>query len=127
MEGSDAGSGAIGKSRDRAVADLSPILRRRRTHRGAFEQFLARGRGHHPRSDDAMMRRVRITLAAPGKRIDARFKRIERRSDARFDAVDAAGRSRRDRTIESLGEKPDRIAAMLEDEFRCRQKTLERA
>jgi hypothetical protein len=35
------------------------------------------------------MRRVRMTIAAPGKRIDARFKRIERRSDARFDAVDA--------------------------------------
>ena len=88
------------------------------------------------------MRRVRMTIAALGKRIDARFKRADRRTWARFDAIDArfdaidarfdrmdAAIERRfaqaDRKVESLGAKLDRIAGILDDKYVHQQKALD--
>jgi len=96
-----------------------------------------------------MMRRVRMTIAALGKRIDARFTRADRRTWARFDAIDArfdaidarfdaidarfdrmdAVIERRfaqaDRKVESLGEKLDRIAGILDDKYVHQQTALD--
>jgi chromosome segregation ATPase len=77
-----------------------------------------------------MIRRVRMTIAALSKRIDSRFRRAERRTAARFDAVDArfdavdARFARMERQLESLGDKLDRIAGNLDEKFRHQQKTL---
>jgi hypothetical protein len=107
--------------------------------------------------DDAMIRRARMTIASLSKRIDSRFRRAEKRTAARFDAVDArfeavdarfdgvdrrldamgAALARADRKIDSLDEKLDWIAGFLKqnlehqkqinNEYNDRLNDLERA
>jgi hypothetical protein len=88
------------------------------------------------------MRRIRMTIAALSKRTDARFRRAERSTTQRFDAVDerfaavdarcdrmdaalAIRFGRLDHQIESVGETLDRIAGILNDKYRHQEKTLD--
>jgi hypothetical protein len=146
MEGGNARAGAIAKSA--APLPLAPpqIPLPGRTSAIAARGFPAISPLPRPASpshdDDATMRRIRMTIAALSKRIDARFRRAESRTTQRFDAVDerfaavdarfdrmdaalATRFGRLDHQIESVGEKLDRIAAILDDKYKHQEKTLD--
>ena len=89
----DARAGAIGKICNAARSGQRRFCVANGVRRQRIASFRtisrARPRASSSHWDDAMMRRVRMTIAALGKRIDARFKRADGRTRARFDSVDA--------------------------------------
>jgi hypothetical protein len=153
MEGRDARAGAVGKTCNRTLFArrrfcVAEGVRRQRIAEFS-NNFSSAPVGISFASDDAMLRRARMTIAALSRRIDARFKRADKRTEARFDTVDArfeavdrrfdaidarfgsmeAAIERRfaqtDRKVESLGEKLDRIAGILDNKCRHQQQALD--
>jgi hypothetical protein len=130
MEGGDARAGAVTESATSGHCDPTQSFRTQR-HLAVFGIFSPMRQGivfagrrcyAPPRSHDDV---------ALSRRIDARFKRAERRTtsrfasiDARFDRMEATLETRFgrvDRKIESLGEQLDRIAGILDDKSGTRR------
>jgi hypothetical protein len=131
MEGHDAGAGAVAEPATLAVATRRRFCAthglRGRSIAELSKDFRRDGQGISFASDDAMLRRARMTIAALKKRIDRGFKaqsqafkaqaqafKAESQAfKARFDAVDRRFRAV-DARLDSMDDKLDVLIRMID-------------
>jgi len=127
LEGRDRSAGTIESASFGQIAIANPATRSDRS--SVFSNDSAsRHRASSSHFDDAMIRLPRMTIASLEKRMDGRFTHLDRRTNRRFDAIDArfdAVDARLDATdgrmrvgFESIHAKLDSLFRDLDDKYR---------